>query len=166
MADALQELTVFARIVGTGSLSAAARDLGMSPALVSRRLASLETRLGVRLVNRTTRSLHLTDEGAAYYETCSRVLADIQEADATVSAGRADPRGILRVAAPASFGNQHVAPLVPKFAERYPEIAIIFYNLHSMHDVVSDVLASPEVQRNRKRAEILSAIFGCDQRRP
>jgi DNA-binding transcriptional LysR family regulator len=124
MADALQELTVFARVVGAGSLSAAARDLGLSPALVSRRLASLEARLGVRLVNRTTRSLHLTDEGAAYYETCSRVLADIQEADAAVSAGRAEPRGVLRVALPASFGNQHVAPLVPKFAARYPDVQI------------------------------------------
>ena len=114
MPDSLQELTIFARVVGTGSLSAAARDLGMSPAVVSRRLASLEARLGVRLVNRTTRSLHLTDEGAAYYETCTRVLAEIEEADAAVSAGRADPRGILRVALPASFGNQHVAPLVPR----------------------------------------------------
>src|SRR5919109_4663415 len=124
MGDSLQEMTIFARVVGTGSLSAAARDLGMSPAVVSRRLASLEARLGVRLVNRTTRSLHLTDEGAAYYETCSRVLADIQEAEAVVSAGRAEPRGILRVALPASFGNQHVAPLVPRFAERYPEVQL------------------------------------------
>jgi DNA-binding transcriptional LysR family regulator len=124
MADALQEITVFARIVATGSLSAAARDLGLSPALVSRRLAGLEARLGVRLVNRTTRSLHLTDEGAAYHETCTRVLAEIEEADAAVSAGRANPRGILRVALPASFGNQHVAPLVPKFAERYPDVQL------------------------------------------
>lgn len=115
---------MFARIVGTGSLSAAARDLGMSPALVSRRLAALEARLGVRLINRTTRSLHLTHEGAAYYETCTRVLADIEEADAAVSAGRVEPRGILRVALPASFGNQHVAPLVPKFAERYPDVQL------------------------------------------
>jgi DNA-binding transcriptional LysR family regulator len=102
MADALQEITVFARIVATGSLSAAARDLGLSPALISRRLAGLEARLGVRLINRTTRSLHLTDEGAAYHETCTRVLAEIEEADAAVSAGRAEPRGILRVALPAS----------------------------------------------------------------
>src|ERR671918_271428 len=87
MPDALQEITIFARIVGAGSLSAAARDLGMSPALVSRRLASLEGRLGVRLVNRTT-------------------------------------RGVLRVALPASFGNRHVAPLVPRFAERYPDVQI------------------------------------------
>ena len=124
MADALQEITVFARIVAAGSLSAAARDLGLSPALVSRRLAGLEARLGVRLVNRTTRSLHLTDEGVAYHETCTRVLADIEEADAAVSAGRAEPRGILRVALPASFGNQHVAPLVPRFAERYPDVQL------------------------------------------
>jgi DNA-binding transcriptional LysR family regulator len=124
MPNTLQQITVFARIVGTGSLSAAARDLGMSPAVVSRRLAALEARLGVRLVNRTTRSLHLTDEGAAYYETCNRVLADIEEADAAVSAGRADPRGILRVALPAAFGNQHVAPLVPTFAERYPDVQL------------------------------------------
>ena len=124
MADALQEIAVFTRIVGTGSLSAAARDLGLSPALISRRLSGLESRLGVRLINRTTRSLHLTDEGAAYYETCTRVLAEMQEADAAVSAGRAEPRGILRVALPASFGNQHVAPLVPKFAERYPDVQL------------------------------------------
>jgi DNA-binding transcriptional LysR family regulator len=126
MADALQEITIFARIVGTGSLSAAARDLGMSPALVSRRLASLEARLGVRLINRTTRSMHLTDEGSAYHETCTRVLAEIEEADAAVSAGRAEPRGILRVALPASFGNQYVAPLVPKFAARYPLVQLAF----------------------------------------
>ena len=124
MADALQEITIFARVVNTGSLSAAARDLGLSPALVSRRLSGLEARLGVRLINRTTRSLHMTDEGAAYYETSTRVLAEIEEADAAVSAGRAEPRGILRVALPASFGNQHVAPLVPRFAARYPDVQI------------------------------------------
>src|SRR5688572_19790588 len=124
MADALQELTVFSRIVGTGSLSAAARELAMSPAVVSRRLAALEARLGVQLINRTTRSLHLTDEGAAYLETCNRILSEIQEADAAVSAGRAEPRGVLRVALPASFGNQHVAPLIPRFAARYPDVQI------------------------------------------
>src|SRR5574339_664633 len=124
MADALQEITVFAKIVGTGSLSAAARDLGMSPAVVSRTLAALETRLGVRLVNRTTRSLHLTDEGASYYETCQRILTEIEEADAAVSARRVEPQGLLRVALPASFGHNHIAPLVPRFAELYPKIEL------------------------------------------
>ena len=124
MADSIQEMAVFARVVGAGSLSAAARELGLSPALVSRRLAALESRLGVRLINRTTRSLHLTDDGATYYEACARVLADIEEADATVSAGRIEPRGTLRVALPASFGLQHIAPLIPRFAERYPQIQL------------------------------------------
>jgi DNA-binding transcriptional LysR family regulator len=92
--------------------------------MVSRRLAGLEARLGVRLVNRTTRSLHLTDEGASYYESCSRVLADIEHANASVSAGRQEPRGILRVALPAAFGNQYVAPLVPQFAARHPAVQL------------------------------------------
>jgi len=124
MADSIQEMAVFARVVGAGSLSAAARELGLSPALISRRLAALESRLGVRLINRTTRSLHLTDDGSTYYEACARVLADIEEADATVSAGRVEPRGTLRVALPASFGHQHIAPLIPRFAERYPQIQL------------------------------------------
>src|SRR5213592_3410840 len=93
MADALQEMAVFAKVVAAGSLSAAALELGSSPALVSRRLAALESRLGVRLVNRTTRSLNLTVEGSRYYEACTRVLGDIEEADAEVAAGRVEPQG-------------------------------------------------------------------------
>jgi DNA-binding transcriptional LysR family regulator len=124
MADALQEMSVFARVVAAGSLSAAARELGLSPALVSRRLAALEARLGVRLLHRTTRSLHLTVEGARYYDACSRVLAEIEDANAEVSLGRAEPQGPLKVALPASFGHQHVAPLIPRFAELYPKVEL------------------------------------------
>ena len=124
MADALEEMAVFAKVVASGSLSAAARELGTSPARVSRTLAALEARLGVRLVNRTTRSLHLTVEGSRYYDACTRVLSDVQEADAEVAAGRVEPQGALKVALPASFGHQHVAPLVPKFAERYPKVQL------------------------------------------
>ena len=112
------------RVVATGSLSAAGRELGLSPAIVSRRLAALEARLGVRLINRTTRSLHLTDEGATYYDTCARLLSEIEEADSAVSAGRVEPQGALRVALPASFGHLHVAPLVPEFARRYPKVQL------------------------------------------
>ena len=117
-------MAVFARVVATGSLSAAARELSLSPAMVSRRLAALEARLGVRLVNRTTRSLHLTDEGASYYESCARVLSEIEHANASVSAGRREPQGTLRVALPAAFGNQYVAPLVPQFATLYPAVQL------------------------------------------
>ena len=125
MADSsFQQMAVFAKVVGAGSLSGAARELGLSPALVSRKLAALEARLGVRLVNRTTRSLHLTDEGASYYEACSRLLAEIDEADAAVAAGRVEPQGVLRVALPASFGHLHVAPRVPAFAAKYPKVRL------------------------------------------
>jgi DNA-binding transcriptional LysR family regulator len=124
VADSFNEMAVFAKVVATGSLSSAARDLGLSPAMVSRRLAALEARLGVRLVNRTTRSLSLTDEGATYYESCARVLTEIEDANAAVSAGRQEPRGTLRVALPAAFGNQYVAPLVPQFAARYPAVQL------------------------------------------
>lgn len=124
MPDTLQEMAVFSKVVAAGSLSAAARELSLSPAMISRRLAGLEARLGVRLINRTTRSLRLTDEGASYYDTCARVLAEIEEADAAVSAGRVEPQGALKVAMPASFGHQHLAPLIPEFASRYPKVQL------------------------------------------
>ena len=125
MADSsFQQMAVFAKVVGAGSLSSAARELGLSPALVSRKLAALEARLGVRLINRTTRSLHLTDEGASYFEACSRLLAEIDEADAAVAVGRVEPQGALRVALPASFGHLHVAPRIPEFAARHPKVRL------------------------------------------
>lgn len=117
-------MLVFSKVVQGGSLSAAARELGISPAVVSRTLAAMEARLGVRLINRTTRSLHLTDEGASYYETCARLLAEIEEADAAVTSRRVEPQGVLRVALPAAFGHTHIAPLIPRFAARYPKIEL------------------------------------------
>jgi DNA-binding transcriptional LysR family regulator len=124
MRDVVHGMLVFTKVVQAGSLSAAARELGVSTAVVSRTLSGLEARLGVRLINRTTRSLHLTDEGASYYETCQRILAEIDEADAAVTSRRVEPQGVLKVALPASFGHQHVAPLIPRFAERYPKVEL------------------------------------------
>ena len=117
-------MTVFAQVVGTGSLSRGRPGPRHVPGRGEPAARGARSALGVRLVNRTTRSLHLTDEGATYYETCTRVLADIEEADAPFPPGGPSPRGVLRVALPASFGNQHVAPLVPKFAERYPAVQL------------------------------------------
>jgi DNA-binding transcriptional LysR family regulator len=124
MADALYEMSVFSRVVAAGSLSAAARDLGISTAGVSRKLAALEARLGVRLLNRTTRRISLTDEGASYHEACNRILAEIEEADAAASARLVEPEGALKVALPASFGHLHIAPLVPHFAARFPKVRL------------------------------------------
>lgn len=124
MADSLYEMSVFSRVVAAGSLSAAARDLGISTAGVSRKLAALEARLGVRLLNRTTRRISLTDEGASYHEACNRILAEIEEADAAASARLVEPEGALKVALPASFGHLHIAPLVPHFAARFPKVRL------------------------------------------
>lgn len=126
MGDSLYEMSVFSKVVATGSLSSAARDLGVSTAVVSRRLAALEARLGVRLLNRTTRRLALTDEGASYHEACARILAEIEDADAAAAARRVEPQGLLKVALPASFGHKHIAPLVPPFAARFPKIQLAF----------------------------------------
>lgn len=125
MTDSLYEMSVLAKTVSAGSLSAAAREMGVSTAVVSRKLASLEARLGVRLLNRTTRRIALTDEGARYHEACVRILSEVEEADAGIAAGRIQPQGVLRIALPASFGHKHIAPLVPKFAERYPKIQLL-----------------------------------------
>lgn len=124
MSDSLQEMSIFSRVVVAGSLSAAGKDLGLSTAVVSRALASLEARLGVRLINRTTRRLRLTDEGASYFDACTRILSDIEEADAAVAASSEGPQGTLRVALPASFGHQYIAPLIPVFGERFPRIRL------------------------------------------
>ena len=137
MGDSLYEMSVFVKVVAAGSLSAAARDLGVSTAVVSRRLAALEARLGVRLVNRTTRRLALTDEGASYHEACARILAEIEDADAAAAAQRVEPQGLLKVALHASFGHKHIAPLVPPFAARYPKIELAF----SLSDRTVNVIA-------------------------
>jgi DNA-binding transcriptional LysR family regulator len=122
--DPISDMAVFVRVVAAGGLSAAARELGLSPAMVSKRLSRLEARLGGRLLNRTTRRLHLTEEGERYHQRAAQILADLEEAEALVGAGRATPRGTLRVSTPASFGRRHVAPLIHAFSARHPELRI------------------------------------------
>jgi len=124
MPTTLHEMSVLAKTVATGSLSAAARELGVSTAAVSRKLASLEARLGVRLLNRTTRRIALTDEGARYHEACLRILGEVEEAESAAAARRIDPQGVLKIALPASFGHKHITPLIPEFARRYPNVQL------------------------------------------
>ena len=120
----LSAMAVFARVVEAGSFSAAARELALSKSAVSKQVARLEDRLGVRLLNRTTRRLSLTEAGAAFYEGCRQMLGEAEAAEAAVSHLAAAPRGTLRVNAPMSFGVLHVAPALPDFLERYPELAV------------------------------------------
>lgn len=122
--DRFIQLEAFTRIAETGSLTEAARRLGLSRSRLSRVLQELEARLGVRLVNRTTRRLSLTEPGQRLLPRCQRLLADLVEAEeeAVVAGGR--PRGLLRVSAPVSFGTLHLAPLVPDYLAAFPEVEL------------------------------------------
>jgi DNA-binding transcriptional LysR family regulator len=119
-----REIATFVEVVARGSLSAAARAEGIAPAMIGRRLDALEYRLGVKLLQRTTRRLALTDEGAAFLEDCQRILAELEEADAAVSERSAHAKGHLLVSAPAGFGRQHVAPLLPSFLAEHRDVTV------------------------------------------
>ncbi|MDM0065842.1 LysR family transcriptional regulator [Variovorax sp. J31P207] len=122
--DRLKQLESFVAIAARGSLTAAAKAEGVAPAIVGRRIDALEERLGVKLLVRTTRRIALTHEGSAFLEDCQRLLVELANAEASVSAGGVKASGHLRVTAPAGFGRRHVAPLVPRFHELHPEVTI------------------------------------------
>lgn len=117
-------LQIFVRIAETGSFSAAARDLGLSKSVVSKKLAALEDRLGGRLINRTTRRLSLTEVGIVFLERAQRILAELEEAEQAVGQFNTEPRGVLRVNAPMSFGILHVAPALGEFMALYPDLSV------------------------------------------
>jgi DNA-binding transcriptional LysR family regulator len=120
----LKQLESFVSVAARGSLTAAANAEGVAPAIMGRRLDALEERLGVKLLLRTTRRITLTHEGSAFLEDCQRLLADLANAEASVSAGGVKASGHLRITAPAGFGRRHVAPLIPKFYELHPDVTI------------------------------------------
>ncbi len=122
--DRLKQIEAFASVAIRGSLSAAARAEGVTPAIIGRRIDALEARLGIRLLLRTTRKLTLTFEGQAFLEDCQKVLNDLANAEAAVSLGGLKAGGYLKVSAPAGFGRQHVAPLVGDFMQANPEVRV------------------------------------------
>jgi DNA-binding transcriptional LysR family regulator len=122
--DRLKQLESFAAVATKGSLTAAASAEGVAPAVIGRRIDALEHRLGVKLLVRSTRRITLTHEGSAFLEDCQRVLSDIANAEASVSAGGVKASGHLRITAPAGFGRRHVAPLVPRFLALHPEVSL------------------------------------------
>ncbi len=131
-----RQISTFVEVVAKGSLSAAARAEGIAPAMIGRRLDALEARLGVKLLQRTTRKLALTNEGAAFLEDCQRILAELEDAESAVSERSAKATGHLLVSAPAGFGRQHVAPLLPSFLAEHREVTV---NLN-LNDRVVDVI--------------------------
>jgi DNA-binding transcriptional LysR family regulator len=122
--DAVSDLAFFALLIKQGSLAAVARELGVTPPVVTKRLAALEQRLGVRLLNRTTRRMSVTHEGEVYLSNGARILADIEELEMKVVSSRAEPKGLLRVNASFGFGRRHIAPAVAAFARRHPEVEV------------------------------------------
>ena len=122
--DKLAAMAVFARVAEAKGFSEAARRLGVSKSAVSKKVAGLERALKARLLNRTTRRLSLTEVGAAFYEHCARMLAEAEAAELAVSRLYAEPRGVLRVTAPAAFGHLHIAPAIPDFLTRHADVSV------------------------------------------
>lgn len=122
--DSLTDIAVFVQVVESGSFTAAARRLELSKSVVSKYVTRLENRLGARLLNRTTRRLSLTEIGQTFYQRSRRGLEAIDEAEAEVSRLQSEPRGTLRINAPMSFGVLHIAPALPEFLKRYPELQV------------------------------------------
>lgn len=132
------DYVLFAQVIEAGSLSAAARVLGISPAMASKRLARLEARLGVRLIQRTTRRLAATDAGERFHADVVGILRDIAAAEARVTGVRDEPTGVLRVSAPTSFGRLHIAPRLHDFLRSAPRVTLELNLTDANVDLVAD----------------------------
>lgn len=122
--DRFQEMRTFGAVVDAGSFVGAAEALGLSKAAVSRYVSDLESRLGVRLLHRTTRRLSLTEEGQVFHARCRELLAALEEAEAEASSRRGEARGLVKVSAPVTFGNRHLAPLWGEFRKAHPLVQL------------------------------------------
>lgn len=134
----LNEMAIFVRVVESGSFTGAAKALGLPKSTVSRKITQLEERLGVRLIQRTTRSLSLTDTGSAYHSHCSRILGDIEEANIAVTQMQSTPTGTLRITAPVLFGSTVLSGLIAEYMELHPQVNIDLVLSDQVIDLVQD----------------------------
>lgn len=134
----LTDMEIFARVVGAGSLSGAGREMGLSPAVISKRLKRLEERLGTRLLQRTTRQIALTEAGEGYYERVVAILASVEEAESFVARRSAVAKGLLKISAPTSFGRMHIAPHLGGFLAQHPDITVNINLSDAFVDIVAD----------------------------
>ncbi len=135
---AISELDIFARVARTGNMSAAGREMGLSPAVISKRISLLEERLGARLFQRTTRQLTLTETGEGYFKRVVDILSLVEEAEDFVSRRNTKPRGLLKVTAPTSFTRLHIAPYLPEFCNRFPDIELDFHLTDNFVDIIRE----------------------------
>ncbi|MBU3735981.1 MAG: LysR family transcriptional regulator, partial [Methylobacterium sp.] len=136
--DRLLAMRVFSSVVESGSFVRAAEQLDLSATATSRHVAELEKHLGAQLLQRSTRRLHLTEIGAHYYERCRTILADVEEAEAQAATSESQPRGMLRVSLPHSFGLRYIAPLIPEFSRRHPELQLALQFSDQTVDLVEE----------------------------
>lgn len=136
--ERLTEMMSFAKVVETKSFSAAALALGTSKSMISKQISGLENALGVRLLNRTTRRMSLTEVGAAYFEHCTRIAQEIEAAGQTVSQLQAEPRGVLRITSPVIFASLHLAPALTSFLARYDKVELELNAADRLIDIVDE----------------------------
>jgi DNA-binding transcriptional LysR family regulator len=138
MLNDIDELRTFVSIVATRSLSAAAREMNLALSVVSKRLAALESRTGTRLIARSTRRLALTEEGIEFYERAQRILTEVDQAEAMLTRGQVEPRGLVRVSAPVAFGRAHVGPVCRELVRAHPALSIDLRLTDRMVDLIEE----------------------------
>jgi len=136
--DRLQAMTTFVAVVDSGGFASAARKLNQSPPVVTRAVAELEERLGLRLLTRTTRVVRVTDAGARFAEDCRRILADIEEAETAATGAHVAPRGTLLITAPVLFGQLYVTPILVSYLQQFPEVDVQCLFLDRVVNVVEE----------------------------
>lgn len=136
--DRLTAMKIFVHVVETGSFSAASERMGLSRAAVSQYVSQLESHLGGRLLNRTTRRVSTTESGRLYFERCKEILSHLAEADGAVSGLTQQPRGTLRISVPTNFAPRHLVPLVSQFTQTYPEVKVDMTSSNRHVDLVDE----------------------------
>jgi DNA-binding transcriptional LysR family regulator len=164
--DKLQAMRVFATVVETGSFARAAEQLHLSATAASRHVAELEKHLGAQLLQRSTRRLNLTGVGADYYDRCRLILAEVEEAETQAATSESQPRGTLRLSLPHSFGLRYIAPLIPEFCKRYPELQLELNFSDRTIDLVEEgidmaVRISGELKTNLVARKLAPARLVC-----
>lgn len=141
--DKFSDMTLFVSIVKNQGLAAAGRELGLSPASVTARLQSLEARYGVKLLNRSTRHISLTDSGAMYHQACLDIIDSVQETENLLQTGTNEVRGTLKISAPRDIGKQYISPILSEFSQRYPDVIPYLYlndNLSNLAESGLDIV--------------------------
>jgi len=136
--DRLTAMNMFVRVVETGSFSAVAREMNSTQPTISKNIAELESWLGAKLLNRSTRSLRLTETGTNYYERCVAILQDVEEAEQVVGQLQTQPKGVVRVSAVVAFGRLHIVPRLQKFFQTYPDIKVDIRLSDRLSDLVEE----------------------------